>query len=52
MPETLFANGESHHKFTANVREWYNGSVVSMSISCSPNPEVCGDKIKLNNIVE
>lgn len=23
-----------------------------MAISCSPNPEYCGDKIKLRNVVE
>lgn len=47
----LYADKQEHAEFQANVKNWYYGSVVQMSLACQQSPSVCGDQIKLTNIV-
>lgn len=52
LPDAVYANNKSHASFTANVKDWWEGSVIDTNITCDPNPELCEDgTIKLTNIV-
>lgn len=52
LPTAVYANNKSHATFTANVKNWWEGSVIDTNITCDPNPELCENgTIKLTNIV-
>lgn len=41
----MYANGNDHAEFEIDTTGWYEGSVISFDITCSPDPEICGKEI-------
>jgi hypothetical protein len=51
LPDVLYANGKESATFDLETKGWYNGSVVNFEISCSPDPDACGEDITIRNAV-